>query len=724
MPVAVAPALCAALTALTALGEVPGATAPAGPPPTAVEPVVDTLHGVEITDPYRWLEGSAALAAPDPDLDARVAAWTAAQNAYARSVLEGIPGRAAIAARLAALSDLGEVSSPALRGNRYFLLERGAEQNNAVLTVRDGAAGEPRALLDPNALDPEGLTSIAWSEPSPDGSKVAFGLIRGGDENTRLNVLDVTAGAWLADEIPGKAAEVSWLPDSSGFFYRRLGDPANPYSAQIRFHPLGRHPRFDPVLVEQAKEGPLATTWGPRAAASADGRWLLVRYWTSTDAQDLWAIDLDRWRRTGEVVETTIHRGEEAKSDGPIVGDVLYMATTLGAPNGRVVAVDLNHPERERWRELVAERPGAPIQAVKAARGILAVVYLEAAVSKIRLFRYDGGPLGELALPGLGAAELATADDRTEALLSFVSFNRPNSVYRVDLATGERTPWVAPETTVDPDGVEVEQVFYPSSDGARVPMFLIHRKGLPHDGERPVWVYGYGGFGWNWTPRFDPTWWALFERGALVAVPNLRGGGELGEEWHRAGMRERKPNVFADWIAALDWLVAEHWTRPGKMAINGGSNGGIAEAAVINQRPELLGAAVLVSPLIDMLRYQRFLLARYWVPEYGTAEDPNDFAYLREYSPYQHVRDGVRYPAVLIEAGENDRRVHPLHSRKYAARLQAATASDPARHPILLYVEPAMGHGVGVSRQQQLEGDVDKRVFVMWQLGMLGDAGR
>jgi prolyl oligopeptidase len=250
-------------------------------------------------------------------------------------------------------------------------------------------------------------------------------------------------------------------------------------------------------------------------------------------------------------------------------------------------------------------------------------------------------------------------------------------------------------------------------------MFLIHRKGLARDGDRPVLVYAYGGFGWSWTPRFDPTWWVLFERGAVVAVANLRGGGELGEDWHRAGMREKKSVVFDDWIAALDWLIAQRWTRPGRIAVAGGSNGGIAVGAVVNRRPELLGAAVLVSPLTDMLRFHHFLLARYWVPEYGSAEDPAAFGWLREYSPYHHVREGVRYPAVLVEAGENDSRVHPLHARKYAARLQAATAADPAARPILLYVEPAMGHGVGVGKEQQLRGDLDKRTFVMWQLGML-----
>lgn len=701
-------------------------SATAGPPPTPAEPVVDTIHGVEVVDPYRWLEGSAAseLKTPDAALDARVAAWTAAQNAYARAVLDAIPGRATVAARLTELLDLGEVSSPALRGNRYFLHERGPAQNSAALTVREGPAGAPRVLVDPNALDAEGLTSLAWSEPSPDGSRVAFALIRGGDENTRLNLLDAATGDWLADEIPGKAGEVSWLPDSSGFFYRRYADPADPYSAQIRFHRVGSHPRFDPVLAAQAKEGPLATTWGPRATASGDGRWLIVRYWTSTDAQDLWAIDLDRWRRTGEVVETTIHRGEEARSQGPVVGDVFYMMTTLGAPNGRVVAVDLNHPERERWREVVAERAGATIQAVAAARGILAVSYLEAAVSRIRLFRFDGTPLRELPLPGVGATELATADDRTEALLSFTSFNQPNTVYRVDLASGERTPWIAPRTTFDPDAIEVDQVFYPSADGTRVPMFLVHKKGLPRDGDRPVLLYAYGGFGYSWTPRFDPTWFALLERGAVVAVANVRGGGELGEDWHRAGMREHKPNVVADWIAALEWLIAERYTRPGRIAIAGGSNGGISLAAVVNQRPELLGAVVVVSPLIDMLRYQNFLLARYWVPEYGSAEDPEAFAYLRRYSPYQHVRDGVPYPPVLIQAGENDSRVHPLHARKYAARLQAATTSDPATRPVLLYVAPAEGHGAGVTKAQHFDSDLDKRVFVMWRLGMLGDARR
>jgi len=696
--------------------------AAAGAPRTAAEPVRETLHGVEIVDPYRWLEGSAApdLRAPEADLDEldrRVDAWTDAQNAHTRAVLDRLPGRERLEARLRELLGAGEIGSPSLRGERAFFLRREGEQAQAVLHVRAAAGGPARPLVDPNALDPEGLTSLGWYEPGPGGDLVAFGLFRAGDENTTLYLIDVERGVWLADEIEGKVREPSWLRDGSGFVYRRLADVDDPYSGEVRFHRVGEHPRHDPLLYAQVKEGPLATTWGPYGELSTDGRWLILTYWTGTDSNDLYAADFRRWLAAdGEPVWTPIVVGEDALTTGVAEGDVLYLSTTLGAPKGRVVAVDLADPRREAWREVLPERPQAVLSGLRLARELLVADYLEGATTRIERFGRDGAPRGELALPGPGSAGVATEHDRADALIHFESFNHPPTLYRADLASGRLEQWERPAVPVDPGAFEVRRVHYRSADGTEVPMFVVHRRGLERDGDNPTILTGYGGFNISLTPEFSATVFPWLEAGGVWAVANLRGGGELGEEWHRAGMLEHKQNVFDDFIAAAEWLVAERYTRPARLGIAGGSNGGLLTGAALTQRPELFGAVISAVPLLDMLRYQHFLMARYWVPEYGSAEQAEQFRYLLEYSPYHNVRDGVRYPPVLLLAGENDARVHPMHARKMAARLQAVAAGDPDAEPVLLWVDRSAGHGAGKPLADRIREAADARLFMMWQL--------
>lgn len=689
-------------------------------PTTEVIEVHDQLHGTEIVDPYRWLEGSAAPEVEDdPELDARVSAWTDAQNAYTREVLDGLPGREALEGRLRELLEVAAVASPEVRRNLYFTWRREGDQAQWVVYVQEGPDGEPRALLDPNALDETGLTALQWIEPNPDGSLMAFGLYQAGDELAVLYLMDIASGEWLADEIPNRVRGISWMPDGHSFIYHRLADVENPYSTEIRFHRVGTHHRQDPLLFEQYKEGPLASTWGPSASTSRDGRWMILSYWTGTDSLDMWVVDLDLWLRTGEFVQRDIVVGEKALSSGPVVGDTLYLQTTLGAPNGRVVAVDLNHPERDKWRELIPERQDAVIDDLSAARGILVAEYLRDASSRIERFDFNGKSLGEIELPGIGTASVSTDESRTEAFLTFQSFNQPRSIYRVDLTTGEAIPWIRPDIPVDPSLVEVKQVFYESLDGTRVPMFLVYKKGLELDGDNPVILSGYGGFNISRTPRFRATNFPWFESGGVYAVANLRGGGEYGEAWHRAGMLEKKQNVFDDFIAAAEWLIENRYTEPSRLAILGGSNGGLLTGAALVQRPELFGAVVSAVPLLDMLRYQDFLMARYWVPEYGSAEDPEQFKFLAAYSPYQKVEKDVAYPAVYLTAGENDARVHALHARKMTARLQAATAGDPAEDPILLWVDRDAGHGQGKPLHLRVRDAADMRIFLRWQLGML-----
>ncbi|MEM7048536.1 MAG: prolyl oligopeptidase family serine peptidase [Acidobacteriota bacterium] len=709
---------------LVVAAEMVAFTGLASTPSTEVEPVKSSLHGVVVEDPYRWLEGSAApeLGADDPALDRRVSDWTDDQNSHTRRVLDALPGRQKLEERLRDLMEVGSVSSPTMRQNRYFYWQRDGNQPQWVVYMREGHDGEPRVLIDPSQLDDEGLTSIGWTSPNHDGTLLAFGLFRAGDENTTLHVLDVDRGRWLADEIPGKVQQASWLPDSSGFFYRRLGDIENPYSGQIKFHLLGDHHRQDPVLFEQYKEGPLATTWGPYASASRDGRWLTLIYWTGTDSNDLWAVDLDRWRRTGEFERIEIVTGADARCFGDAVGDTLYLHTTLDAPNGRVVAVDLTDPRPSEWREIVPENPTAVLEAVSLGRGVVAASYLENAVSRIELFDLDGESLGALDLPGIGSADVVTELDRTEAFLSFTSYNEPASIYRIDLKSRERALWARPEVPVDPDQVEVRQVRFRSKDGTLVPMFVVHKKGLKLDGNNPTLLYGYGGFNISMTPSFTATLFPWFEAGGVYAVANLRGGGELGDDWHRAGMLEQKQNVFDDFISAAEYLIGEGYTRPERLGITGGSNGGLLTGAALTQRPELFAAVISNVPLLDMLRYHHFLMAKFWVPEYGSADVADQFEVLRKYSPYHNVQKGTRYPAVLLTAGENDARVHPLHARKMAALLQASTTSDRDQDPVLLWVERSAGHGAGKPLADRIRETADQRIFMMWQLGMLQPA--
>ena len=693
------------------------AAPPAAPPPTEARPVTDVLHGESIVDPYRWLEGD-AKGAVTPE----VSAWTDAQLAYTRQVLDSLPGRKAVETRLRELMEVGAVSAPRMRVHRYFYSRREGTENQARIFVRDGHAGTPRLLLDPNNLDAKGLVTIAWTEPDPAGKLLAFGMYRAGDENSTLYVLDVDSGRWLADEIPSKVGGVDWLPDSTGFFYRNLESVKDPYSGQVKFHRLGSHPRQDVLLFRQytkEQNAKLATTYGPGFSASEDGRWGLLSYATGTSTNDLWAIDLDRWGRTGDFVKTDVIVGSESTSRGPVLGDTLFLHTTDGAKNGRVVALDLNSPAREGWKTLIPERKDVSIRGVSLARGILVVSLLKDAATRIELYTLDGKPLGELPLPGIGSAYLSTSQDRTEAFLTYTSFNEPSGVYRVDLATKKVELWERPKVPVDPSIVEVKQVFVPSKDGTKVPMFLVYRKGLELDGNNPTLLYAYGGFNVSQTPTFSATLFPWFEAGGVYALAGLRGGGEYGDSWHEAGMLEKKQNVYDDFIAAAEWLVAQKYTSPAKLAVSGGSNGGLLTGAVLTQRPELFGAVISAVPLLDMLRYQTFLMARYWIPEYGSAENADQFRFLRAYSPYQNVKKGTKYPAVLLTAGENDSRVHPLHARKMAALLQASTASDPAQKPILLWVDRDAGHGQGKPLALRVRDVADQRMFLMWQLGML-----
>jgi prolyl oligopeptidase len=690
----------------------------AAPPPTEPRPFAYTLHGERVADPYHWLEGSAAPEAPsDAAVDAEVGRWTDAQNAYARSALDALPGRATVSAELESLLSLPTWGTPREAGEWLFYSLRRGDEAQPVLYVQRGQSGERRELVNVNRLDPSGDLALDWFEASRDGRYVAFGTYRAGDENTLCRVLETATGRWLTDEIAGRVDPVAWLDDGEHFVVRKLKDAADPYSGQVTLHRLGRAAADDPVLFEQYTEGPLATTWGPSPIVDPGGRWLVIAYYTGTDSNDLWFYDL---RATDKLVRRDLLVGERALTGGFIAGDTFFALTTLGASNKRVVAFDLDSERPEQFRELIAARDDAVIVDIAPALDRIVVDTLVSAQSRLEVFDRAGKLEGAIELPGIGSASIVTNDERSSAWLRFENFAEPASLHRVDLTTRRAELWQRTELAAAADDPElvVKQIEYRSADGTSVPMFLVHRADLELDGTNPTILYGYGGFDISMTPAFLTAWRPWLTRGGVYAIANLRGGGERGAAWHQAGMLEQKQNVFDDFYAAADWLVANGYTRRDRLGVSGRSNGGLLTGVTITQRPELAAAAIVGVPLLDMLRYQHFLMARYWVPEYGSAEDPAQFGFLERYSPYQNVVPGTAYPAVLLTAAENDSRVHPLHARKMAAALQAATTSDPAVKPILLRVDRDVGHGPGKPLEARIRDAADELLFMARQLGL------
>ncbi|HET8628121.1 MAG TPA: prolyl oligopeptidase family serine peptidase [Thermomicrobiales bacterium] len=681
----------------------------AAAPPTRVEPVSDRLHGDEITDPYRWLEEDSAA----------TRAWTGEQNRYTAEMLARAPGREDWRARLGALMEAGFATSPAVRGGRVFFMKREGTQNQPLLYVREG--NETRALLDPNGWSADGTVAIDWWHPSPDGAWVAYGVSASGDERSTLRLLNVASGRDEGETTPDtRYCSVAWLPDAGGFFYTRLPAAGSVlpgeenYHQRVRFHRLGADPAADPVVfgegfpAEERFEVDLAP----------GGRWLLVTASEGWVKSEVYLKDL----RAGELEDSAgfvpVAAGRDALYSGQILDDRLYLLTNDGAPNYRVFAVDPTNPARDGWREVVPEGD-ALLQACRAVGPVLALCYLRDAVSAVRLADRDGRPSGDLALPGLGTvAELDGEPDGGEFFFTYTSFFDPPGIYRYDLAAGALAPYERVAAPLDASAFVAEQVRYTSRDGTVVPMFLLHRRDLARDGRRPTVLTGYGGFNIALTPTYNAGFLAWVERGGVIAQPSLRGGSEYGERWHRAGMLGNKRNVFDDFLAAAEWLIAAGYTDRDHLGIRGGSNGGLLVGAAVTQRPDLFRAVVCAVPLLDMLRYHHFLIARLWIPEYGSADDVEQYAWLRAYSPYHHVEKGTRYPAILFTAAESDSRVHPLHARKMAALVQASTAASPDERPVLLRVETKAGHGAGKPQGKLLDEQVDIWGFLGWQLGV------
>lgn len=673
-------------------------------PPTDRRPVTEQLHGTAVVDPYRWLEAGESE---------ETRRWTAAQNAFTRARLESFPGRDRLRARLQSLLSIGTIGTPAPARGRYFYLLREGSQNQPVLYVREGVDGPDRPLVDPNRLNAAGTTALDWYYPSDDGRFLAYGLSEDGSEASVLHVLDVATGRPLGERIPHtRAADLAWLPDGSGFYYTRYPAPGTVpegdehYHRAVWFHRLGGDAAGDRLVFQPAEK----EHW-PGVSVSPDGRWLVVIVARTFDQTDVYLADRDR----GETLEPVV-RDEPALFEAQVVHGRLYIRTNLDAANYRLYQALPAMPSREHWREIVPPRADAVLEGLAVARDSLILSYLERAISHVRLAGLDGENPEEIALPAPGSlGGLGAEPDGTEVFLGFSSYTVPPTIYRLDLATGTLGVWRRVETDIDSNEYETTQVRYRSADGTPVTMFLVHRRGLARDGRRPVYLTGYGGFNISMTPAFSRSLYLWLEHDGVLAVPNLRGGGEYGEAWHQGGMRGRKQNTFDDFIAAAEFLIAGGWTTGDRLAIAGGSNGGLLMGAALTQRPELFRAVVIQVPLLDMLRYHHFLIARLWIPEYGSADDPVEFGWLRAYSPYHHVRDGTPYPAVLLATAESDTRVDPMHARKMTALLQAATSS---RHPVLLRLETQAGHGAGKPLSKLLDELTDVWTFLFQELGL------
>lgn len=673
-------------------------------PASRTDAIIETLHGVPVPDPYRWLEDGEA---------AEVQRWTAAQNAVTEAYLGAVGGRDVIRERLDQLLTIGALSTPLPARGHYFYQRRDGRQNQPVLYVRDGLEGEDRILLDPNSLSAEGTTALDWFHPSADGALMAYGLSDGGSEESVLRVMDVASGRILGEAIAGtRACDLAWLPDNTAFYYTRypaagtVPEGEEQYHRSVFLHRLGTDSSADTLIFKPAEK----EHW-PGVGLSLDGQWLVVTVARTFDQADLYLQD----RSAGGPLAPVV-RDLPFSFDGHVVGNRLYIRTNLDAPNYRLFLADPSAPARENWREIVATRPDAVLDGVLVTRTRLVLSYLERATSRLQLADLDGTGRVELALPTIGSAFGWGAEaDGMELFYGFSSYTVPPSVYRVDLATGVTTLWRRVEADIRPELFVVEQVTYLSKDGTPITMFLVRRTDFTQDGSAPAYLTGYGGFNISMTPGFSRSLLAWLEQGGIVAVPNLRGGGEYGEAWHQDGMLGRKQNTFDDFISAAEYLIRERYTSSARLAIAGGSNGGLLMGAVVTQRPELFRAVIIQVPLLDMLRYHRFRIARLWIPEYGSPDEAEQFAWLAAYSPYHHVVPGTRYPAVLLATAESDSRVDPLHARKMAARLQAATASS---HPILLRLEQRAGHGAGKPMSKVLDELVDSWSFLAAELGI------
>jgi prolyl oligopeptidase len=689
-------------------------TAPAHPQPVSYPATkkvqhMDDYHGTKVADPYRWLED---------ETSPETAAWIEAQNAVTFPYLERIPFRKQLLDRVTQLVDYERFSAPSRKGPYFFYSRNSGLQNQSVLYLQKGLEAEPEELIDPNAWSADGTVQLAAFAPSKDAKYAVYGTSQSGSDWQQFKVMELASKRTLPDTIDWvKVSDIAWHGD--GFYYSRYPEPPQGHEKasinenhQVFFHKLGTAQSADTLVYEDPANPQRFHTVG----TTEDERFAILSVserGKGKDGNALYVRDLASEARGFTPLIPEITNDSYSVIDN--VGDKLLVATNHGAPNWRVVLVDPKSPAEAHWKTVLAERPEV-LESASTAGGKLFASYLKDVTTRAYVHALDGKLENEIALPGPGSASgFGGPHDAPFVFYTFNSLSVPPTIYRYDIATKTSTVFRAPRVPgYDASAFETKQVFYPSKDGTKIPMFLVYRKGLPLDGNNPTLLYGYGGFNVVLNPTFSAARIALLEQGFVYASANLRGGGEYGENWHRQGMKLKKQNVFDDFIAAAEWLVENKYTSPAKLAIQGGSNGGLLVGAVMNQRPELFRVAIPQVGVMDMLRFHKFTIGWNWVADYGSSDDPEEFKALYAYSPLHNIKTGVKYPATLITTADHDDRVVPAHSFKYAATLQAAAAPE---NPVLIRIETKSGHGAS-NLTKQLETAADIDAFMMYHLGV------
>jgi prolyl oligopeptidase len=714
-PLAIALSLSAALVGLAVAGT-PSNTndnkdeaRPLSYPKAPTSDTVDDYHGTKVADPYRPLE--------DPDSDV-TRAWVEAENKVTFAFLEAIPKREAIRKRLTELWDYEKFGVPSREGGRSFFSYNTGLQNQSILYWTDNLDDPGRkVLIDPNTLSSDGTVALAGGAVSKDGKLFAYGLAAAGSDWNEWRVRDIESGKDLDDHLKWiKFSGADWTPDGKGFFYGRFPEPksgddlkgAN-YFQKLYYHKVGTKQDDDTLIWKDDEH----KDWRASASVTDDGKYLILTIGKGTD--DKYRI---LWRPLDATDAEPRHLVGEFDADYTFIdndGPTLFFRTNKDAPRGRIIGINVNHPEPEAWTEIVPQADET-LQGADVVADHLLVQYLKDARTQVKVYDLKGKFVREIEFPGLGTASgFGGKREDADTYYAFTTYTAPTTIYRYDVKTGESTLWKRPKLTFDPDAYETSQVFYTSKDGTRVPMFISHKKGLKKDGSNPTLLYGYGGFNISLTPGFSPASLVWMEMGGVYAVPNLRGGGEYGEAWHQAGTKANKQNVFDDFIAAAEWLIAEKYTSTPKLAISGGSNGGLLVGACLTQRPELYGAALPAVGVMDMLRFHKFTIGWAWTDDYGSSDVADQFPALYKYSPLHAIKPGTCYPPTMVTTADHDDRVVPAHSFKFAAALQAAQGCDK---PVLIRIETKAGHGAGKPTAKIIEEAADKWAFLVRVLDM------
>ena len=688
-------------------------------PDTKKGDTVDDYHGTKVADPYRWLED-------DVRESKDVAAWVEAENKVTFGFLEGIPEREAIKKRITDLFNYEKISAPSLHGGRYFFFKNDGLQNQSVMYVQDSLTGEPKLLMDPNTWTKDGTLALAGMAISDDAKLIAYGTAASGSDWNVWKVFDVAAGKTLSDELKWvKFSGASWSKDNKGFYYSRFPEPAAGATFQnlnvdmkLYYHKVGA-PQSEDRLVYERKDHP---KWSIGGSVSEDGKYLIISIGDGTTSNKARIAYQELGDPAGKVVDLIDNHDNKFGFLGND-GGVFYFRTDYQAPKYQIVAIDTKNPDKKNWKTVIAQVE-EPLDSVDLVGNRFICSYLKDAKTAVKVYEVDGKFVRDVALPGIGtAAGFNGLRTDTETFYTFSSFATPTSVYRYDPASGESKLIRQAKVKFDPAEYEVKQVFYPSKDGTKVPMFIAHKKGIKLDGTNPTLLYGYGGFNISLTPGFSVSRLQWMEMGGVFALANLRGGGEYGDTWHRAGTKLQKQNVFDDFISAAEYLIAEKYTSNKKIAIQGGSNGGLLVGACMTQRPDLYGACLPAVGVMDMLRFQKFTAGRFWVDDYGSSDNSSEFEALVKFSPY-HVRlkNGPKaYPATLVTTADTDDRVVPGHSFKFAAALQAEQ-TGPA--PVLIRIETKAGHGAGKPTTKVIEEAADQWAFLVKTLDFKPTIGK